>query len=192
MKRLLFLKWRLLPLVLALGVLLAPIAINYWNKHKVTVAAESADQKLETSEPVRISGTPNRILVPGLSIDLPVVSQSYSTVLKTWPVAAGEANYATESAPANNIKGESLIYGHNNRHVFGPLLKLKTGDTVYVYTANGHIFKYSYLGSRDVTPEKTGIIKSLATAGPGLKMLTCDGPNFEFRHLMSFKLLKAS
>jgi LPXTG-site transpeptidase (sortase) family protein len=191
-KRLLSLKWRWLPLAVALCVLLAPVAINYWHKNQTSSAARAADKQLDSPEPKRIQGLPNRILVPSLAIDLPVVPQTYSQATKTWPVAPGVANYATESAQTNNFIGETLIYGHNNRRVFGPLLNLKRGDVVYVYTDNGHIFKYSYAGSQDVTPEKTEIFQTMAKASAGLKIITCDGPNFEFRHLMSFKLLKAS
>ena len=190
MKRLLSLKWRLLPLVIAAGILLAPAAINYWHRSRISTAVQAADKQFGAVVPVSVQGVPNRILAPRLAIDLPVVSQTYSQATKTWPVASGAANYATESAQANNIKGESLIYGHNNRHVFGPLLNLKAGDTVYVYTANGHIFKYAYVGSQDITPEKTQVFELMAKAPAGLKMITCDGPNFEYRHLMSFKLLQ--
>lgn len=178
--------------MIAAGILLAPMAINYWHRNRISSAAQAADTHFDVAKPVSIEGVPNRILAPRMAIDLPVVPQSYSSATKTWPVAAGMANYATESALANNVKGETLIYGHNNRKVFGPLLNLKPDDTVYVYTANGHIFKYAYIGSQDITPEKTQIIGIMSKAPPGLKIITCDGPNFEYRHLMSFKLLKAS
>jgi sortase (surface protein transpeptidase) len=102
------------------------------------------------------------------------------------------ANYAAESALINNSRGESLIYGHNNRRVFGQLLGMNPGGIVYVYTANGHVFKYSYAGSEDVTPTKLSILDDMAEAPAGLKIITCDGPYFQYRRLMSFKLLQAS
>ena len=192
MRQLLALKWRLLPLVLAAALLAAPFAINYWNRHQVSQAAQAADVKLQRPGASQMSGVPNRILIPSLSIDLPVVSQSYSPVSKTWPVASGVANYSKESAMINNFKGETLIYGHNNRSVFGPTLKMKPGDIAYVYSDNGHIFKYEYVSSQDVTPAKTEIFAQMAKSPAGLKLITCDGPNFEYRHLMSLKLLQAT
>jgi LPXTG-site transpeptidase (sortase) family protein len=191
-KQLLTLKWRLLPLVIAAAVLAAPLVNNYWNRYQASSAAHAADEKLQQAETQQIEGTPNRILIPSLSIDLPVVSQSYSPVTKSWPVAAGLANYATESVLVNNTKGETLIYGHNNRSVFGPILKMKPSDIVYVYTDNGHIFKYSYVTSQYVTPTKTEIFAAMAEAPAGLELITCNGPNFEYRHLMSLKLLQAT
>lgn len=192
MKQLLALKWRLAPLVLAAAITAYPIANHYWTRHRISVEAGSAELRLQQSEITKIKGVPNRILVPRFSIDLPVVAQSYSPVTKTWPVASGVANYATESAQVNNTLGETLIYGHNNRKVFGPILGMEKGDKVYVYTDNGHIFKYEFVSSEDITPRKTEIIETMAKAPVGLKLITCDGPNFEYRHLMSFKLLQAS
>lgn len=194
MKQLLKLKWRLLPLIAAIAILAYPLAASLWHQHQASIAAHTAQASLRSSaKPVKIQGQPNRILIPSLNIDLPVVAQSYSTVTKTWPVAASTANYATETALINNTRGQSLIYGHSSRPVFGPLLDLKPGAIAYVYTNTGHLFKYSYTSSRDVTPTKTKIIPEMAQAlTPGLKLITCDGPYFQYRHLMSFKFLQAS
>jgi LPXTG-site transpeptidase (sortase) family protein len=107
-------------------------------------------------------------------------------------VAEGAANYASETAPNNTTKGQTFIFGHNNRSVFGPLLNLKTGDEVYVYTTNGHVFKYSYDGAQDVSPRQVKLISDMAKAPAGLVMMTCDGPYFQYRHLMSFKIIQAA
>jgi LPXTG-site transpeptidase (sortase) family protein len=192
MRRLLSLKWRLLPLAAALVVLSFPVIQGMWNHHQVSVAADTAQAKLDSKQTARVSGIPSRIIIPTLSVDLPVVSESYNSVAKTWPVSPTNANYASNTAQANNTSGETLVYGHNNRHVFGPLLNMKQGDIVYVYTNNNHIFKYSYQSSQDITPTKLSIFGDMAKAPPGLKVITCDGPDFEYRHLMSFKLLQAS
>jgi LPXTG-site transpeptidase (sortase) family protein len=193
-RRLLAIKWRLLPLAIAAAVLCIPAIESALSHHQVSQAAQAAQTQLDQShnKAAAIRGQPIRILVPGLSIDLPVVPQSYSMVTKTWPVAPNVANYATDTAAANNTKGETLIYGHDTRNVFGPLQDLKPNDLVYVYTENGHIFKYSYIGAQDITPAKVSIIDDMAKAPAGLKLITCSGPNFEYRHLMSFKLAQYS
>jgi LPXTG-site transpeptidase (sortase) family protein len=192
-RRLLAIKWRLLPLVIAAAVLCIPIVGSYLSHQQAQKSANAAELRLSKNSDKRaIQGTPNRILVPRLAIDLPVVGQSYSNVTKTWPVATNEANYAKETALVNNTKGESLIYGHDTHNVFGPLTGLKAGDLVYVYTENGHIFKYSYTGAQDVTPNKISIIDDMAKASAGLKLITCSGDYFQYRHLMSLKLVQAS
>jgi LPXTG-site transpeptidase (sortase) family protein len=183
-RRLLNLKWRLLPLVAAAVVLCLPVLQDLWSHRQVSVAAETAQARLDTIKADKVQGIPSRIIIPNFSIDLPVVSQSYNNSTKTWPVSPTNANYASNTAQANNVKGEALIYGHNNRRVFGPLLNMKQGDIVYIYTINNHVFKYAYNGSEDITPTKLSIFDDMAKAGPGLKLITCDGPDFEYRHLM--------
>ena len=191
-RRLLSLKWRLLPLAAAALILSVPFAENVWTRHHISEAAQAAQLKL-ASEPkaVKLQGTPNRILIPSLNIDLPVVSQSYSPALKSWPVSAPTANYATETALINNFHGQSLIYGHDIRSVFEPLLSLQSKAVVYVYTDNGHVFKYNYAGAHDVSPRQTTIVADMAKQPAGLNLITCDGAYFQYRHVMSFKLIKA-
>jgi LPXTG-site transpeptidase (sortase) family protein len=193
LKKLKALKWRLLPLVAAAIVLCIPFAENYWSRHQVSSAASSAQTKLDQSHKIiKLQGNPNRILIPSLSIDLPVVPQSYSTALKSWPVAPSSANYATETALINNTKGQSLIYGHDNRSVFGPLLTMPPGTVAYIYTDNGHIFKYSYVGYKDVSPQQINVVAEMAKAPAGLNLITCTGDYFQYRHLMTLKLIQAT
>jgi sortase (surface protein transpeptidase) len=192
-RQLFALKWRLLPLAAAAVILCIPFANAALNRHHVAQAAQAAESKLKSDEPASpLQGQPVRIIVPSLSIDLPVVKQSYSEVTKTWPVSPVEANYAASTAPINNTRSETLIYGHSTRAIFGPLLNLAPAAIAYVYTDNGHVFKYSYAGSQDVTPYKLSIFQDMAKAPAGLKLITCDGPYFQYRRLMSFKLLQAS
>ena len=192
-RRLLALRWRVLPLAVAVVVLCIPFVNSSLNHRHAVQAAAAAESRLGSPAPVKnLQGLPDRIIIPDLSIDLPVVGQSYSAASKTWPVSVTDANYASNTAPINNTHGESLIYGHSTRSVFGPLLNLKLAAIAYVYTANGHVFKYSYAGSQDVTPYKLSIFQDMASAPAGLKLITCDGQYFQYRRLMSFKLLQAS
>jgi len=192
MRRLLSLKWRLLPLAAAAIILCIPLAENAWTRHQISDAAQAAQFKLASKpKTARLQGTPNRILIPSLNIDLPVVSQSYSPALKSWPVSPATANYATETALINNIHGQTLIYGHDIRSVFEPLLGLLPNAVVYVYTDNGHVFKYNYAGSHDVSPRQTTIVADMTKRPAGLNLITCDGAYFQYRHVMNFKLVKA-
>jgi len=192
-RRLYAIKWRLLPLAIAAAVLCVPIVQSVLRHHEVSQAAQAAEIKLSQKPAASsIQGTPARILVPRLSVDLPVVPQAYSAVTKTWPVATSQANYALNTALINNSSGESLIYGHDTRSVFGPLTDLKPNDLVYVYTDNGHVFKYAYQSAQDVTPTKLSIFNDMAKAPAGLKLITCSGAYFQYRHLMSLKLVEAS
>jgi LPXTG-site transpeptidase (sortase) family protein len=192
MRRLLNLKWRLLPLVAAVFILALPLIDAQLSRHRVSSAADTARQRLSKPAKATLRGVPNRILIPSLDIDLPVISQSYSTILNSWPVAETTANYATETPQINNIKGQSLIYGHSSRDVFGPLLEAKPGAEAFVYTDNGHIFKYKYVGSINVTPDKTSIIKKMSEQPAGLNLITCDGDFYQYRRILNFSLTTAT
>lgn len=188
------LKVRLIPIYAALALMLVPLGQQIAANWQVQMHAEAAQHQLPAAvtQPQTVSGLPVRIVVPAADIDLPVVKGSYSKPAHAWSVAPTMANYATNTAPVNNKKGQTLIYGHNNSHVFGPLLNLKPRDIAYVYTDNKHIFEYRYTGSADISPDRTDIFKQMSAAGPGLKLITCDGAYFQFRHLMSFELIKNS
>lgn len=174
-------------------ILAAPLGLDIINHRQIINTVKTAQARLagQAKAPVELKGVPNRIVVPSLSIDLPVVSQSYSQALKTWPVAATTANYATETAQINNLKGQTLIYGHNNQVVFGPLLSIEPQAQAFVYTANGHIFEYEYSGSQDISPSQVGVIAIMAKAPAGLNLITCDGAFYQYRHVMNFKLTRA-
>jgi len=130
-------------------------------------------------------------VVPDAAIDLKIVKGYYSKANKTWSVSPTLANYAVNTAEANNQHSQTLIYGHNNRKVFGPLLKLAPGAEVLVYTDNGHIFRYEFKGANNISPN-TNIFQQMAEAGPGLKLITCDGVYFQYRHIMSFDLVQST
>jgi LPXTG-site transpeptidase (sortase) family protein len=185
------LKRRLIPVYVIAAVLSLPLLQHAWRLHQIDQNSKAAAVELASPSTKPVQGTPSRILVPEAGIDLPVVPGSQNQSTKIWSVSSKDANYATNTAPANNTEGQTLIYGHNNHKVFGSLLGLKPGAAAYVYTQNGHVFEYKYKASRDLTPNRSDLFHELET-GKGLVLMTCDGPKFEYRHVMSFELLRAS
>ena len=177
--------------VIAAGLLVSLPVGQQLSKHRAEAQASKTDQKLSAvHQTAKISGIPNRILIPRLGIDLPVVVGSQTN--SGWSVAPSNANWADQTARANNYHGQTLIYGHNNRRVFGSTLSLNPGDTAYVYTVNGHSFKYAFSSSEDISPYAKDVFSRLASSGPGLVLMTCDGQAFQFRHFMTFSLVKSS
>lgn len=71
--------------------------------------------------------------IPGLGLELPVLSEWSDTLLKTAP-----CRYAG-SAYLDNM----VIAGHNYRRHFGNLKSLQTGDSVMFTDAEGLCFSYS-------------------------------------------------
>src|SRR5579872_7109165 len=91
-----------------------------------------------------ISGIPVRITIPSLYIDLPVDQGSYDPATNSWTLHDLRAYYAIYSAPANNIGGNTFLYGHNNYQTLGTIKSITPGTLATVYTDNGHTFTYSF------------------------------------------------
>ena len=188
--------WRVLPVHIAIiGVLIAPLWHNQQVKADVAKAAEQAKNQIESVPSTKlakteIAGKPVRILLPRLNIDISVVDGSYSASSNSWSVAQSTANYATNTVPVNNVKDQTLIYGHWSKEVFGPTKQLEPGDIMYVYTDNQHIFSYKFTGSTIVRPTDTQLFSELQ-GEPGLILMTCDGAWANDRRLMRFELVEA-
>ncbi|MBI3888117.1 sortase, partial [Candidatus Microgenomates bacterium] len=77
---------------------------------------------------------PTRVIVPAVTIDLPIVSAEIKNSL--WETTNTGASYLT-SSPLPGEKGNSIIYGHNWASLFGPLMYVKPGETVTIFYSDG-------------------------------------------------------
>lgn len=184
--------WRVLPVHILIAIFLA---LPLWQRHEAALnvqqAASLAQAKLSASHaPTNIEGTPARIVIPQVAVDVSIVPQTYSQTMKTWPVAPDTANYATNTVKANNNAGLTFIYGHWTSKVFGPTKQLKDGDVAYIYTDNNHVFKYVFSAKKIVQPSDIQAVTD-AKGKPGLILMTCDGNWAQVRRLMFFNLVDA-
>ena len=85
----------------------------------------------------------------------------------------------------NNHDGNTFIYGHNNKYVFGRIKSLQPGQKAIVYTANNYMFTYSYLSNVVVEPGDTSVFDY--TGPPILTIQTCSGNWNEKRQMYTFK-----
>ena len=131
-----------------------------------------------------IVGTPTRIVVPSLDIDIAVGVGSYNSADGSWTVDATKAYYADISLPVNNSNGSTLIYGHAQSQVFGSLPNLQPQAEAVVYTDNGYIFRYNYQSVKNVLPTDTSVFT--AGGAPTLVLQTCIGDWDAYRALFSF------
>lgn len=141
-----------------------------------------------------VSGKPVRIVIKeadnGLNIDLPVVDGVYDEQSASWSLSEQSAHYALVSVPANDTAGNTFIYGHSSKYVFGYLLAIheNAGATAQVYTANGHVFSYSYSGSAQLDPGNTSVFSDKGP--PRLTVQTCSGNFYEYRQMFYFTFQK--
>jgi LPXTG-site transpeptidase (sortase) family protein len=135
-----------------------------------------------------VTGQPVRITIQPLAIDLPVDRGVHDPTDGSWTLSDTRAQFALPSHPANTQSGMTLIYGHNNRHVFAPLHRLRAGDQARVYTHNNYLFHYRYQGYEMVTPTNVSIFAYKGK--PRLTLQTCSGNWDGLRRLHHFSLVK--
>lgn len=130
------------------------------------------------------AGKPVRISIPSVKIDLSVADGVYNQKTGAWTLSTDKAHYATITPFANNIKGNTFIYGHNRRSVFAPLLQIKVGDKAYVHTNNNKLFTYVFRESNDVDPSDVSLFAY--QGDPILTLQTCSGTWYQDRRLFTF------
>lgn len=141
-----------------------------------------------------ISGKPIRVVVTeadnGLNIDLNVIDGAYDNATNSWSLSEKNAHFALPSVLANNTTGNTLIYGHNNKYVFGYLSAIHENKdaSAEVMTDNGHTFRYMFTTEHNVSPDDTSIFRY--DGAPSLTLQTCSGSFFEYRQLFYFKLVQ--
>lgn len=137
-----------------------------------------------------ISGTPVRITIPSEDVDLPIIPGVYDPSTDSWTLSGYKAQFATASQPANNVGGETFIYGHNNDYVFGALRHVTptVGAEALVYTGNGHEFAYTFQKVWSVGPYD---VSTLNYQGPPVLLIqTCTGSLNELRTMYLFNFEK--
>lgn len=141
------------------------------------------------TKPIR-SGTPNRVIISSLGMDLAVGPGSYDPNTGNWTIDDTKAYFADVSVPANDRGGTTLIYGHNQGPVFGALHTILPSSEAIVYSDTGFVFHYIYQSMRQVLPNDTSVFQD--TGKPVLVLLTCSGGWDTYRSLYTFKLESVS
>lgn len=131
-------------------------------------------------------GIPVRIVVPSVTIDLPVRTGSYDAATQTWTLDKQSAFYASNTVPVNDNNGSTILYAHAQWGLFAKIPDISTGATAQVYTDSGKVFSYTFASTRQVKADDTSIFVS--TGPPMLTLLTCSGPFDTYRTLVSFTL----
>lgn len=134
-----------------------------------------------------VQGTPERIRVDRLGVDLPIYPGSYNAKTGEWTLSNSAAYFATVTDAPNDFKGSTFIYGHNRRSVFGPLAQIQAGDTVQLRTSNGYSFTYTYARDARINPDMTSILYEHPDT-PQLVLMTCEGVMSATRRVMYFTL----
>ncbi len=151
--------------VLVLGfILLVFGGINYY---RVRI--------LSFNKPVPINPTargevPVQVTIPSIGIDLPIEQGEIKNGV--WTISYEKPTFlATSARPGTN--GNTVIYGHNKKLIFGNLPYLSLGQKIFVKTEDGKIHTYEAYWKDFVPPDRVDLVS------PGdkeeLTIYTCWG-----------------
>jgi LPXTG-site transpeptidase (sortase) family protein len=159
------------------------------SSHNVAAATNLPVELIKADSSTQtIAGKPIRIVIPDVGIDLPIDEGRYNPVDGSWSLSGYHAQFAMMTPEANNNTGNTFIYGHNNKYVFGPIKKITPGSIAQVYTDSGRIFSYIFESTYAVAPDDTSV---LDYQGPSiLTVQTCSGAWNEQRQMYVFKFDK--
>ncbi len=164
------------------GVVFLTLPVSPITQSRPVALTKASTYVAQNSRTVqRISGIPIRLVIPGSAIDIPVNPGYYNAATGQWTLSGFDAQFASVSSPANNVTGETFIYGHNNDFVFGSLRHNTplAGSLALLYTSNGHIFSYTFQSVVSLGPTDTSV---LDYNGPPILMIqTCTGSLNEWR-----------
>lgn len=113
---------------------------------------------------------PIEVIIPSLNLDLPV--DPGNIMDGVWQISANNATYSTSSSPPGS-GGNTVIYGHNLKRVFGNLPYLSEGQKVSVKTKSGKLYHYTVTEKHFVGPDRVDLVSP--TEEPTLTIYTCWG-----------------
>lgn len=113
---------------------------------------------------------PRRITISNVGLDLPV---SPAKVLSgNWQISESGASYLLGSGTPGK-PGNIVIYGHNKKKIFGPILSLKKGAEIKIEDEKGNIYKYEVRETKVVLPKNIEVLSP--TPDETLTLYTCTG-----------------
>lgn len=128
-----------------------------------------------SNEPIK---TPSRMSIPTFSINLHVSSGVFDTKSNQWSINESDAFFAKGTATP-------LLYGHNRDSVFAPLADAKKGTVLELTYPDGSTAKYTYYGTRFVSPDDASVLSEKHS--DMLILLTCSGLFSDSRRIVYFE-----
>jgi sortase (surface protein transpeptidase) len=176
-------------IIYLLTLLFAWFALHPVPRHNI-ILAKAFSPTVLAADVNAVYGRPVRIVIPASNVDLPVDPGYFDQSQASWTLSGYRAQFAMISNLANNVGGDTFIYGHNNNYVFGALRHVTptVGAQALVYTDNAHVFAYSFARAYSLAPDDTSV---LSYQGPPIMTIqTCTGSLNEWRTMYQFNFVK--
>ncbi len=146
-----------------LGIVIFSYLLNFFSNSFSGFSDFSSSLRSEGVYPVEV-------FVPRLLTKVAVVK----SVVKNgkWPILSKSVSYLIGSDYLDN-EGNTVIYGHNRKNLFGFLKNLKIEDIVEVKGSDGKIYSYKVIKSFIVKPDRIEVLNW--EEGYNLTLYTCEG-----------------
>lgn len=139
--------------------------INYWRLRILSFT--SAPDSITS---VQKGDLPVQIIIPSVGIDLPVEVGGIKGGV--WQISYDKATFLGSSAGLGT-GGNTVIYGHNKKAIFGNLPYLSLGQKIIVKTQSGELKNYEAYWKDFVKPDRVDLVS--ATDNEELTIYTCWG-----------------
>ncbi len=114
---------------------------------------------------------PSSIKFSRINLSLPVKSSKIENGI--WEISDDSASFLNSSAKPGQ-GGNIVIYGHNKRKIFGPIIgSVRKGDEIELSAENGKVNRYSVSQVFEVKPENIEVVSP--TDYEVLTVYTCTG-----------------
>lgn len=166
------------------GIILMSTAL-WWQDYSRSILSFSSIISAPIPTPNPITTKPIRIRIPSTGIDLPITEAK--VVNNVWEVTTAGANHWDTSGnpgDTNNI----VIYAHNWKTLFGPLLTVREGEHIELTDETGKLFTYEITQTVSVKPNQVEYIQP--TDDETLTLYTCTGFLDSMRFMVIAKPIK--
>lgn len=121
---------------------------------------------------------PRRIIILSVGLDLPIFPAK--VLSGNWEISESGASYLLGSGTLGK-SGNIIIYGHNKKKIFGPILYLKKGAEIKIEDEKSNVYKYEVRETKVVTPKNIEVLNP--TRDETLTLYTCTG-NFDLKRFV--------
>lgn len=142
----------------------------YFSYQKTILSFDQIPWPAEIVAEEKVLAQPVAIEVESQGIKLPV--EEGKIVDGIWEISPTSASHLDISAHPGQ-EGNIVIYGHNKKAIFGPLLRIKVGEVIKVRTSDGQVHQYLVESTQTVKPSQIEVVQP--TDYEILTVYTCTG-----------------
>lgn len=113
---------------------------------------------------------PVKVIIPKLGKELTITPAR--VINDQWEIAEDGASYLLGSGIPGK-EGNVVIYGHNKKHLFGPIRWLEKEELIKITTLQGEEFTYKITETKTVSPDEVEVLAPTKEAI--LTLYTCTG-----------------